>query len=280
MTNHVQSGSARTALDDDETDYYPVRLERKALRPGTIYADPYGHVMMIVKWVEQTTDARRPPARRRRAARHLGGTQALLGGDVPVHQRHEERRARVQGVPAARARRHGRARAPCATRRSAAPAIRRTRRSRTSRASSRPTRSTRAWASSSTRRGSTPTAAYGETLDALVEQLKVRVGSVDNGEKFMRENANPVVPDARRREDLRDDGAVGGLRDAVARHAPHHRDERAARAPRPDRAAPRALQAGRPQARGGRRRAAQAARRARRRRAASSTSAATARRSS
>ena len=42
--------------------------------------------------------------------------------------------------------------------------------------------------------GLDPAAAYGETLDALVEQLKVRVGSVDNGEKFMRENANPVVP--------------------------------------------------------------------------------------
>ncbi len=54
MGNHVQSGSARTALDDDATDYYPVALERKALRPGTIYADPYGHVMMVVKWVAQT----------------------------------------------------------------------------------------------------------------------------------------------------------------------------------------------------------------------------------
>jgi len=42
--------------------------------------------------------------------------------------------------------------------------------------------------------GLDPAAAYGETLDALVEQLKVRVGSVDNGETFMRENANPVVP--------------------------------------------------------------------------------------
>ena len=36
-------------------------------------------------------------------------------------------------------------------------------------------------------------AAYRETLDALAEQLTVRVGSVDNGEKFMRENKNPVV---------------------------------------------------------------------------------------
>ncbi|MFL5304398.1 MAG: hypothetical protein ACJ8F1_04265, partial [Polyangia bacterium] len=56
VTNHVQSGSARTALGDDETDYYPVALDRKALRPGTIYADPYGHVMLVVKWVAQTPE--------------------------------------------------------------------------------------------------------------------------------------------------------------------------------------------------------------------------------
>ena len=37
-------------------------------------------------------------------------------------------------------------------------------------------------------------AAYRETLDALVEQLQTRLGSVDNGEKYMRESNNPVVP--------------------------------------------------------------------------------------
>jgi len=37
-------------------------------------------------------------------------------------------------------------------------------------------------------------AAYRETLGALVEQLVTRVGSVDNGEKYMREKHNPVVP--------------------------------------------------------------------------------------
>lgn len=52
----VHSGSARTALDDDATDFYPVALTRAALRPGTIYADPYGHTLMIVQWVPQTTE--------------------------------------------------------------------------------------------------------------------------------------------------------------------------------------------------------------------------------
>ena len=37
-------------------------------------------------------------------------------------------------------------------------------------------------------------AAYAETMNALVEQLTTRVGSVDNGERFMREKNNPVVP--------------------------------------------------------------------------------------
>ena len=56
LANRVQSGSARTGLDDDATDYYPVPLERAALRPGVIYADPYGHVMVVVKWVDQTAE--------------------------------------------------------------------------------------------------------------------------------------------------------------------------------------------------------------------------------
>jgi hypothetical protein len=52
----VHSGSARTALDDDATDFYPVPLRREHLWPGTIYADPYGHILVIVKWVPQTAD--------------------------------------------------------------------------------------------------------------------------------------------------------------------------------------------------------------------------------
>jgi hypothetical protein len=50
----VHSGSARTALNDNNTDYYPVRLSQETLRPGTSYADPYGHILMIVRRVAQT----------------------------------------------------------------------------------------------------------------------------------------------------------------------------------------------------------------------------------
>jgi len=49
----VHSGSGRTAANDSNTDYYPVPLTQETLRPGTIYADPYGHVLMIVRRVPQ-----------------------------------------------------------------------------------------------------------------------------------------------------------------------------------------------------------------------------------
>jgi cell wall-associated NlpC family hydrolase len=50
----VHSGNGRTAPKDEETDYYPVPLTRAALRPGTIFADPYGHVLVVAKWRPQT----------------------------------------------------------------------------------------------------------------------------------------------------------------------------------------------------------------------------------
>lgn len=56
VMNGVQSGTARTSLDDEKSDYYPVPLERKALRPGTVFADPYGHTLILVSWVPQTKD--------------------------------------------------------------------------------------------------------------------------------------------------------------------------------------------------------------------------------
>ncbi len=57
VANAVHSGSGRTAADDNNTDYYPVALTAETLRPGTIYADPYGHVLVLVKRIAQTSDA-------------------------------------------------------------------------------------------------------------------------------------------------------------------------------------------------------------------------------
>lgn len=56
VANGVHSGSGRTAADDDDTDYYPVPLKQETLRPGTVYADPYGHTLVIAKRVPQTAD--------------------------------------------------------------------------------------------------------------------------------------------------------------------------------------------------------------------------------
>ncbi len=57
VANAVHSGSGRTALDDDNTDYYPVPLKQETLRPGTVYADPYGHTLVIAKRIPQSGDA-------------------------------------------------------------------------------------------------------------------------------------------------------------------------------------------------------------------------------
>jgi hypothetical protein len=57
VANGVHSGNGRTASDDDDTDYYPVSLTQETLRPGTVYADPYGHLLVIAKRIAQTSEA-------------------------------------------------------------------------------------------------------------------------------------------------------------------------------------------------------------------------------
>lgn len=47
----VHTGNGRVALSDDENDLYPVELSARALRPGTVYADPYGHILLLTQFV-------------------------------------------------------------------------------------------------------------------------------------------------------------------------------------------------------------------------------------
>jgi hypothetical protein len=54
LADAVQSGAGRTLADDETGDYYPVALSAEALRPGTIFADPYGHVLVVAKRIPQT----------------------------------------------------------------------------------------------------------------------------------------------------------------------------------------------------------------------------------
>jgi hypothetical protein len=56
LADTVHSGTPRTAGDDDATNFYPVRLNERSLRPGTIYADPYGHVLVVVRRIAQTPE--------------------------------------------------------------------------------------------------------------------------------------------------------------------------------------------------------------------------------
>jgi hypothetical protein len=193
MTNRVQSGSARTALDDDATDYYPVALDRKAMRPGVIYADPYGHVMMVVRWVDQTADkgglllavdgqpdtsigrkrfwegtflfnnevksagpgfkAFRPVVRGESGKLEALPNKAIGGTGDPAHAPHSGEQGKLT-ADGFYAR----------------------------------------MAKLINPKGLDAEKAYRETLDALVEQMTVRIGSVGNGEKYEKENGAPLIP--------------------------------------------------------------------------------------
>jgi hypothetical protein len=52
----VHSGTGRTLAADNNTDYYTVPLTQETLRPGTVYADPFGHVLMFTKRIPQSGD--------------------------------------------------------------------------------------------------------------------------------------------------------------------------------------------------------------------------------
>jgi hypothetical protein len=192
LANKVHSGSARTALDDDETDFYPVKLARDVLRPGLIYADPYGHVMMIAKWVEQdgskggrlfAVDGQPDNSVGRK--RFWEGT-FLFASDVksagPGFKafRPVEKSAETGSLVALSNR-------ALATDRRFAPF------SAEQASLSRDDFYAR-MAKLINPKGLDAQASYEETLNALVEQLETRLGSVDNGERFMRDKGNPVVP--------------------------------------------------------------------------------------
>ena len=57
VADGVHSGNGRTRATDENTDYYPVPLNQDTLRPGTVYADPYGHLLVLAKRVPQSGDA-------------------------------------------------------------------------------------------------------------------------------------------------------------------------------------------------------------------------------
>lgn len=53
----VHSGTARTPAAADATDLYPTRISPDSIRPGAVYADPYGHTLVVVQRLPQTRDS-------------------------------------------------------------------------------------------------------------------------------------------------------------------------------------------------------------------------------
>ncbi len=54
MRSIVHSSAGRTVPEYEDSDYYPVPLTREALRPGTTFIDPYGHLIVLTSWIPQT----------------------------------------------------------------------------------------------------------------------------------------------------------------------------------------------------------------------------------
>ena len=195
----VQSGNARTALDDDATDFYPVPLERNALRPGTIYADPYGHTLMIVGWVPQTTqhsglllavDAQPDASVGRK--RFWEGT-FLFSSELPSAGpgfKAFRPLLRVSGKGGSLSPDAGPLRSLSNRELGADSGF-------TPYSDEQATLSADAFYAQMAKlinpQGVDPIRLYGDTLDALVEQLETRVGSVDNGERYMKHNRHAVV---------------------------------------------------------------------------------------
>lgn len=190
LANRVHSGSARTALDD-ETDFYPVALERAALRPGTIYADPYGHVLMISSWIEQTPEhggllfaVDGQPDNSVGRKRFWEGTFLFASDVKSAGPGFKAFRPIVRGADKSLEPLPNKSLA--SDRRFAPFSVEQARLDREAFYAR--------IAKLANPAGLDARAAYAETMNALVEQLTTRVGSVDNGERFMREKNNPVVP--------------------------------------------------------------------------------------
>ncbi len=191
LMDRATSGGGRTALSDDATDFYPVPLQREALWPGTVYADPYGHTLIIVKWVPQTkeesglllaVDAQpdNSVARKRfwegnflfaatpSAGPGFKAYRAPVAADTKGGWAPLPNRAQVAG--------------------SGLPAY------TLEQAELTPEDFYARMEQLINPRGLTPDAAYTATLEALMEQLETRGRSVDNGEAYMRAHPGTIVP--------------------------------------------------------------------------------------
>jgi hypothetical protein len=57
LVNSVHSATPRTVPEDGASDFYPIAMTRAALRPGTVYVWPHGHLLVITDWEEAADGA-------------------------------------------------------------------------------------------------------------------------------------------------------------------------------------------------------------------------------
>ncbi|WP_211363159.1 hypothetical protein [Thermochromatium tepidum] len=189
LVDTVHSGSARTALDAEATDVYPVELRREALRPGTLYADPYGHVMILVKWLPgdgQTAgrllavDAQPDNSVARKRYWEGNFLFARTASAGPGFKAFRPLVSKGNGWrPLSNAELDGRSGYPAFS---------------LEQAGLDPDAFYARVDAIINPRGLDPVAAYNSVLEALMEQLETRVRSIDTGERYMREHPGAVVP--------------------------------------------------------------------------------------
>jgi hypothetical protein len=193
LVDTVHSGSARTGLSDNQTDFYPVELRRDVLWPGTVYADPYGHVLIVVKWLPQRAGASgmllavdAQPDNSVTRKRFWEGTFLFASGVRSAGPGFKAFRPLI-GAAAPGASIHP------ATNGSLAddgrfPVF----------SAEQAQMSTEDFYARMGKlinpMGIDPAQAYEAALDALVEQVQTRVESVENGESYLRRNPRAVIP--------------------------------------------------------------------------------------
>ncbi len=193
LVDTVHSGSARTGLADQQTDFYPIALERDTLWPGTVYADPYGHVLVLVKWVAQqpgqtglllAVDAQPDNSVTRK--RFWEGTFLFASDIRSAGPGFKAFRPAARSVDGSGLFRLPSNEALADDPRFAAFSLEQAHLD-TDEFYARLGRLINP-------RGLDPEQTYLATLDALVEQVVTRVESVDNGEAYFRRNPRAVIP--------------------------------------------------------------------------------------
>jgi hypothetical protein len=187
----VNSGGGRTALSDEASDFYPLALDRTALWPGTVYADPYGHTLIIVKWVAQTAqrsglllavDAQPDNSVSRKRfweGTFLFAQTPSAGPGFKAHRVPVADKTRGGWRPASNS--------DLAARSVLPPYA-------TEQAHLTPEAFYARMERLINPRGLDPEAAYTAAMEALIEQLETRVRSVDNSENYMRTHPGTVAP--------------------------------------------------------------------------------------